>query len=250
MAYPRASAKPSGTVSKLPGTVRAKALLLVAGLVSAISISACGGSSGNGIASKSPQDILSASTAAADSATSVHVSGHQTSGSASITLDLSLLAGKGGRGLISNNGLSFELIVIGNVTYIKGSPSFYRRFGGSAAAQLFQGKWLKSSNSGELAVFSSLTDMRKLIDTELVAHGKVQKGSTTTIAGQKVIPLTDTSKGGILYVAATGKPYPIEITKHGSEGGTITFDHWNEPVSIKPPIGAIDLSQLEAAGKH
>ncbi|HEY7935451.1 MAG TPA: hypothetical protein VID48_16640 [Solirubrobacteraceae bacterium] len=218
-----------------------------------VAISGCGGgsSSENGVASKSADQIIAEAKSAADSATSVHVSGSQTSGSTALSLDLSLQAGKGGSGQISEKGASFELVVLGGTAYIKGSPSFYRSLGGAAAAQLFKGKWLKApSTSGELSVISSLTDMRKLIDTTLVGHGALAKGSITTIAGQKAIGINDKSKGGTLYVAATGKPYPIELSKTGSEGGTITFDRWNQPVTITAPSGAIDLSQLEAASKH
>jgi hypothetical protein len=34
--------------------------------------------------------------------------------------------------------------------------------------------------------------------------------------------------------------------KGGSGGGTVTFDRWNESVSITPPANAIDIAQLRA----
>jgi len=211
-------------------------------------LAGCGGSSsGNGVAGKAPTDIVAAAKVAADAANSVHVSGSIVSGGSPITLDLDLLAGKGGRGQLTENGLGFELILTGGTVYIKGSPAFYRHIGGTAAAQLLQGKWLKApTTSKEFASISSLTDLRQLVDSTLANHGTLTKGGTTTVSGQKVIGVTDATKGGTLYVATTGQPYPIEITKSGASGGTIAFERWNESVSLAAPANAIDITQLQS----
>jgi len=216
-------------------------------------LAGCGksGSSGNGISSKGAEEIVKESKAAADAATAVHVSGSLKSGGAPVTLNLSLVAEKGAQGEISQNGASFKLILVGNTAYISGSPSFYRSLGGSAAAQLFKGKWLKASaTSGEFASFKQLADMRQLIDTTLAAHGTLVKGATTTVNGQPVIAITDSAKDGTLYVATTGKPYPLQIAKGGSESGTITFSNWNQPATITAPSSSVDLSELKALAGH
>jgi hypothetical protein len=214
-------------------------------------LAGCGGSSGNGIASKSATQILSESKAAADSASSVHVSGSIKSGAVPVTIDLDLAAGKGARGEISENGASFKLILVGGTAYISGSPAFYRSLGGSAAAQLLDGKWLRASaTSGEFASFGSLANMTQLINTTLAAHGVLVKGATSTVNGQRAIAVTDTAKSGTLYVATTGKPYPVAIAKGGSESGTILFGNWNRPVTIVAPSNSVDLSGLKALVGH
>jgi hypothetical protein len=226
--------------------------LLLLLLISA-AIAGCGGSSsssGNGVADKTPTEILAATKVASDAATSVHVSGSIVSGKSPITLDMSLLAGKGGRGKLSESGLPFELIQVGGSVYIKGSAAFYKHIGGAAAAQLLQGKWLKApSSSANFASLSQLTDLRLLVDQTLASHGSLKKTATTTINGQKVVGITDTTKGGTLYIATTGKPYPIEISKVGSGGGKITFDQWNGAVTLAAPANAIDVAQLQSGGK-
>jgi hypothetical protein len=218
----------------------------------AVSLGGCGssgGSSGNGIASKTPTEILSAATAAADSASSVHVTGSIVSAGSPITLDLELVSGKGGRGQISEGGLSFNLIQVDGTAYISGSPAFYSHFGGPAAAQLLEGKWLKApASSGNFSTLGSLTDLNQLLNTALSDHGALAKGPVTTIDGQQVLSVTDASHGGTLYVATTGKPYPIEISKPGKTGGKISFSNWNAPVTLTAPKDAIDLSQLESHG--
>ncbi len=219
-------------------------------LALAVLIAGCGSSSsGNGVASKSPSEILAAAKTAAQSASSVHVAGSLNSGATPLTLDLDLASGRGGRGQISEGGLSFELIVIDNTVYIKGSPAFYSHFGGSAAAQLFQGKWLKApTTSGELASLASLTNLGKLLAEALASSDTLVKGPTTTVAGQQVVELKDTTKNGSLYVATTGQPYPIEIVKRGTETGHVSFTRWNASVTLTAPAGAVDLSQLQHAG--
>lgn len=226
-------------------------LIPLPAVLAALAIVGCGSSSssGNGVSSKSASEILAASKAAADSASSVHVIGSLTSNGTPITLNLNLASGHGGRGQISQGSLSFNLIVVGDTIYIKGSPAFYSHFGGSAAAQLFQGKWLKAPVSGgELGSLAALTNFGQLLDQSLASHGTLAKGGASTVAGTPVIELRDTSHNGSLFVATTGKPYPIQIVKHGSETGHITFTDWNRPVSLSPPAGAIDLSQLQRAG--
>jgi len=215
-------------------------------------LAGCGSSSSsNNIASKSATEILTESKAAADSASSVHVSGSIKTGATPVTIDLSLAAGKGARGEISENGASFKLILVGGTAYISGSPAFYRSLGGAAAAQLLDGKWLKASaTSGEFASFNSLGNMRQLIDTTLAAHGTLTKGATSTVNGQQVIAVTDTNKTGTLYVATSGKPYPVAITKGSSENGKIAFSDWNQPVTITAPANAVDLSELKALAGH
>ena len=225
------------------------ALALVLATAAGCGGSSSGGSSGgaNGIASKTPAEILAAAKAAADGASTVHVAGSVVNAGTSIALDMDLLAGKGGRGRLAEDGLSFELIEVGSHVYITGSPAFYRHFAGPAAAQLLQGKWLKASaTSGSFASLSSLTDMRKLLDSTLSSHGSLTRGATSTIAGQRVIAVRDRTHGGTLYVAATGTPYPIEIAKGGGGGGRILFTRWNAPVTVRAPANSVDLGQLES----
>lgn len=208
----------------------------------------CGSSSsGNDVASKSAEEIVKEAKAAADSASSVHVSGSVNSGGSPVTLDLNLASGKGATGQISQNGSTFKIVIDGGTAYISGSDAFYRKLGGSAAAQLLAGKWLKiSTNTPEFASFGSLTNMRKLLDTVLVGHGTLQKGSTTTVGGQQAIEVKDTTRGGSLWVATNGKPYPLQISKTGSETGAIKFDKWDEPVTITAPSSSVNLSELKS----
>jgi hypothetical protein len=228
---------------------RAAAPVVLLAVMGAIALVGCGGSSGNGVASKSPDQILAASKAAAESASSVHVAGTFSTGGMPVSLDVSLAAGRGGHGQLSENGLSFELIVVDNTIYIKGSRAFYEHFAGPTAADLLVGKWLKApANNGQLGTLASLTNLSKILGQTLVSSGSVAKGSSTTVNGQPAVELTDTDKNGSLFVATTGQPFPLQISKGGAEAGKVTFSAWNQPVTLTPPASALDLSQLEHEG--
>jgi hypothetical protein len=214
----------------------------------AAALAACGSSGASkNISTRTAAEIFAATKLAAEGASAVHVSGSIDNAGRPVGLDVNILAGKGARGRLSENGLSFELIQTGGSVYIKGSPAFYRHVGGAAAAQLLKGRWLKApASSPEFASLSSLTDLRQLVDTALSTQGGVAKSGTTTVNGQPALALADPSTGGTLFVASTGRPYPIEITKNGQNGGSISFNRWDQPVALTVPAGALDITQLQS----
>ena len=87
------------------------------------------------------------------------MSGTIASGGTPLTLDLHLVGANGGTGHMTENGVGFDLVRVGDKVYIRGSEAFYKKFAGAAAAQLFKGKWLVgSATTGQFAAFTPLTD--------------------------------------------------------------------------------------------
>jgi hypothetical protein len=217
--------------------------------LSAALLAGCGSSSssGNGLESKSPEAIVAAAKAASRGASTVHISGSIITQGKPISLNMELVAGKGAKGHIAVEGNNIDIIDVEHAFYINGSAAFYTHLAGPSAAQLLQGKWIKApSTSGEFSSFSQLTDLGTLLDSALSSHGNLSKAPSTTIGGQKAVGVTDATKGGTLYVAATGTAYPLQISKNGGSGGKITFDRWNQPVTLTPPAKAININQLQA----
>ena len=135
-------------------------------LALAPAIAGCASSSpaGNGVASKSPARIVAIATAAATAAESVHVEGSILSEGKPISLNMELDAEKGGQGQVTLGDLSIDLVNVDRAVYVKAGSAFYSRFAGPAAARVLQGKWLRGSDvSGPLASFTSLTELRKLL---------------------------------------------------------------------------------------
>jgi hypothetical protein len=227
--------------TRLPSRARLAPWLALA----AATLAGCGSSAPvNGIAAKAPAEILTAARAAADRAATVHVTGSVSGEGAPLSLDLELVAGKGGQGRIVQGDLDFRMIQIDQFVYIKGSPAFLRHIGGVSAARRLRGRWLKTRARGNFASLAALTNLGKLVDTTLTSHGKLARHGTTTVDGQRVVAISDLSKGGTLYVATAGSPYPIEVVKNGGSGGRIVFDRWNKPVTLAAPANAINIAQL------
>jgi hypothetical protein len=229
--------------------IRLKSILCSLVLAASAALAGCGGSgaSSNGLESKSPEQILAAAKQAAGSAASVHVAGSIINEKKPISLDMELVAGKGAKGHLALEGLGFEIIEVEHAFYLRGSNAFYTKVAGPAAAALLQGKWLKvPTTSGEFASLAQLTNLSRLIDATLGNHGTLAKGPSTTVSGQKAVSVTDTTKGGTLYVASTGTAFPLQIAKTGSNAGKVVFDRWNQPVALAAPSGAINIDQLQS----
>jgi hypothetical protein len=223
---------------------------ILALILAAVVLAGCGGSKKeakpNGEESKPPARVLADAKAAASSASSAHVSGQLVSNGTPVTLDLAMVRGKGAKGSAAINGLQFDAVRIGDVVYIHGSDDFYKHFAGAAIAQLLHGRWVKAStNRPQFRSFAPLTDIRALLTKVSESHGKLGNDGKTTYKGQQVVAIRDSSDNSKLYVAATGKPYPVAIVGGKSgQTGTITFSDWSEPVSLAAPKNAIDISQF------
>lgn len=227
--------------------MRAPALAL---FVTAVLLAGCGGSKQaappNDEASKPAQRVLADAKAAATSASSAHVAGNLVSNGTRITLDLSMARDKGAKGSVSINGLGFELVKIGDTAYVKGSDAFYKHFAGPTVAQLIHGKWIKApTTSKQFRPFAALASISGLFAEISAHHGKLVNDGKTTYQGQPVVVIRDASDGSKLYVAATGKPYPVALVGgRKNQSGSVTFSDWNEPVSLSAPSGALDVSQF------
>ena len=232
---------------RLAATMRATTLALV---LTAALLAGCGSSGttakANDEAAKPPVRVLADAKAAATSASSAHVSGSIKSNGTPTTLDLTTARNKGAKGSMSTNGLRFDLVRIGDTVYIRGTDEFYKHFAGAAVAQLLHGKWLKASAThGRLKSLAPLTSIGALFSGISSQHGKLANDGKTTYKGQDVVAIRDTSDGSKLYVAATGKAYPVAIIgSKKNKSGTIAFGDWNKSVSLSAPSDAIDVGQF------
>jgi hypothetical protein len=206
----------------------------------------CGGSgSGSSEASKSASAILADARQAARTAGSVRVAGTIHDSGQTIGLDLRITP-KGGGGTMTIQGSKVDIIRSGASVYIRAPASFYEKVGaGKAAGQLLDGKWLKApASTPDFRDLSQLTDLNQFTAQALKPEGTVEKGKEATVDGQKAIELKDSKGGGSLFVATTGKPYPIEFKGVGSSSGTLKLTGWGSTTAPKPPSNAIDIGSL------
>ncbi len=247
--------------------VRTGGLLAVVAIlvVIAVVLGGCGGST-DSLASKSATEILAASRTAAREASAVHVKSQifyttaikrsKAKGKPKIetklvpiSMDELQLTSGGGHARVVFFGSEIEAIRVGKTLYVKGGPRFYRSLARRAGVHLAPGTWLKApANGSQLIDFAALTEAGGEL-TLLLRDPTLSltKGHTITIDGQEAIELKERGKlyTGAIYIATTGKPYPIEILKRGEETGHTTFTAWNQPVTLSAPSDAVELSQLE-----
>jgi hypothetical protein len=212
--------------------------LLAAGALAA----ACGGGGGNGVASKSPSQILQTALSSLRSATSVTVVGTVTESGQQTSVDGVFYANGDFDGSVGIKGSTVKLVKIGQTDYINAPEAFWNTEGvtGSTATRLAN-KWFSTPNS--TADINDLS-IGSLADSLSSGAGTVSAGTTSTIDGQAAVSITS-SKGGTLWVATTGTPYPIALTGTGSgEVGNITFSNWNGSATPTAPTGAVAASSL------
>jgi hypothetical protein len=222
---------------------RLRAVAAPAALV--VALAGCGGgSSSNGIASRSADEILASTRSAALAASAVHVKGSLKESGKPLKIDLKLVSPDKATGSLAEGSESFQLIRVGTNIYIKGSKAFYRSIGGPSAAQLLGGRWLKGPSSGsDFQSIAAFTSMKTLLSQALKPEGKVAKTGTKTVDGREAVGLKDPAQGGTLYVATSGKAYPVEIVS--GSGENISFSEWDQSVSITAPKNAVDISKLK-----
>jgi hypothetical protein len=205
--------------------------------------SSSSGPAGNGIAAKAPAQILAAAQTALRNAKTVRITAALQTSNGPLSFDIKIVSGRGGAGTLSTNGLGFQMVRIADKAYFNAPKDFWERFGNAAAAKLYAGKWIVSSAvNGKFASFTPITQI-DFIANALNATGTLTKGKATTLDGHPAFTVTS-SKGGTLYVATTGPPYPLKITDAGSTGGEITLSDWNAPVTLSAPAGAIDYAKI------
>lgn len=215
-----------------------------AGLLAGVALVAAGcGSSGNGVASKSPTDILQTALAAMKSAQSVTIDGTITSGSDVVTVDAAILSNGDFDGTIGENGKSAKLVKVGATDYLNGDLAFWTGNGlASAEASKVASRWVAIPDSQ--MGFGKTFSLDSLANSFQQNAGKISAGTTGTVDGQAAVSIVS-SQGGTLWVATTGTAYPIQLssTKKG-DAGNISFSGWNQASTPGVPAGAETITQL------
>jgi hypothetical protein len=222
------------------GKLTRRTLLSVLGIVSIGSVAAgCSSSpASNGVASKSPAQIVQAAVTAMKAAKSVHISGSISNAGKTTGIDATTFANGDIDGSISQNANSVDIVKIGNTDYIKTTESFYEAEGASSSiAALMAGKWIELPDSS--AGFGQQFTLVALANSIQKNHTKTSAGTTSTVNGIPVVSVID-SNNGTLYVATTGPAYPVEVTGSSTKTGTgtITLTQWNKGKIPTPPPGA------------
>jgi hypothetical protein len=201
----------------------------------------------NGVASKPPAKILDEAKKALESATSVRMRGSIRQSGQPYSFDL-VLSQKTAKGTMTApmEGIkhaSFDFVVTGGRMYIR-SSTLWRKAGGAAAASLLNNRWVMLPKTS-LSDFPFASTKAFTHSLESGSSGKARSvGAVTTVNGQPAIPVK--TSDSIVYVATTGKPYPLRIAPSSAKDGKGVADlfGYNEPVNITVPPNPIDVTKL------
>ncbi len=192
---------------------------------------------------ESANQLVKAATKALASAKSVRLSGSINISGAPESLDLVMYANKDLDGSFTLQGYTVQVIVVGGTDYYRASAAWWQKAGGlpSKAAKSIGGHWMKTPASSSAGIGNSLeiaplaSGLGSTRGLSIVGHKKV--GGRAAV-GVKL------SNGGVLWIAASGKPYPISEVKPSGNVGTLSFRGWNSFPLPKAPKGAKSLSSL------
>jgi hypothetical protein len=202
---------------------------------------------GNGVADLPVTEIIHKAGSALRAARTVRVSADLVSGKDKIKLNLRLKGSEGATGTVALATSEFTVLRIGKTAYLKGDRAAWTASGAGQAASMLAGKWIKvPTGDKDFSEFVKFTQVSTLADL-FVSNGGTSDKSATSLRGQAAVKLTD-SDGSALYVATSGKPYPLRLVQsaQAADHGTVDFTDFDKPVALTPPPAdqVIDLSSL------
>ncbi len=107
---------------------------------------------------------------------------------------------------------------------------------------------LPSSANSAFATFTLPALSKSLADQPAGSSAIEKKVTTGSLDGRDVV-IVSQADGSQLFVAATGKPYPLKAVnsaKSKDGAGTITFTGYGNHQTIKAPAGALDPASVPA----
>ncbi len=201
----------------------------------------------NGVSALTAEQILAKAKAALGAADAVRISGAGTDDGTEVKLDMRYGA-DGAVGTFTIDGQRLDLLRVRDDVYVKGSTSFWTTFANAQAAKLLGGKYVKTTlTDARFKDIASFTDLSGSVDGFLEPDGAISKGQARTVAGVPAIGLvTKGATAGTLYVATTGRPYPLSVE---GKDNKLTFTDYGKAVTVTAPPAAqtVDADTLPGA---
>jgi len=197
-----------------------------------------GAASAGPLAGLTADQVATKALADTKAAPSVHLTGTGTDSGQSLTLDLTLVHGKGCVGTVSMAKMgSFRLIYDGKTVWALPDAKFYKGAGvtDSGALAILNGKYLKlkstDSGLGGLATLCSLNGLVGAFGTPI----GLNMAAPTSVRGVPAVKLSDAGDTAYLYVTYAAKPELLQLNAPGSSGGVFDFSYPATVITITPP---------------
>jgi hypothetical protein len=189
--------------------------------------------------------VLASAKKAAATADSVHFSGSVTDKKQKTEVSFTVTTDGTADGWMIVEGAKLKLRRVGKKFYIKGDKAFYETQGGAEFANIIDGRWMKVSSGGSgFESVESLTSIEELMNQLVPTTSGFERFAGKVVGGEPTIGLREKGTTDALYVAATGKPYPLLIS--AKDTGEISFSEWDKAVKIKAPAKSdvFDVSSM------
>jgi hypothetical protein len=197
----------------------------------------------NGLEKQSAAEVRRAAAAALKAARSVHMT--MTGRQAGLPLRFDVRSqGDSSRGRMAFKGVRFEGILIGRTSYMKGDRSSWMRAGApKPLAQLLAGHWVTGAEDVvKLKGFTRAEMAAPLTESDVSLEPEVEQ---TTLDGQKVV-VVSYRNGAKLYVANTGRPYPLRVEL--PSGDRVVFTDYGADFRITRPADSVDITDFTRPG--
>ncbi len=197
----------------------------------------------NDVQELGPKRILAQATKAAGSARSVRIIGESPSASLDLVVTQDSSDGKRTAG-----DTTLKTRVVDGVIYIKADEAYWTEAFNAKKAKKIGNKWVAGElNNPKLESFKQTSTKKPLLRQFLRLDQTAQVGEVGVAQGQPAVPLT--ASIGTLWVATTGKPYPLQLNSSPDqpEVSEVTFTEWNEKVTIKAPPKKQTISLADLA---
>jgi len=195
----------------------------------------------NGVSALSANEILEKAKTALAGVDSFRMKGAALEDNEKIDIDFKVKGDDVG-GTMSFQGMTLEIIRIGNDAYIKADALFQTLLGSQPQLlNMIKGKYLKVNASDErFKQFTQISNPEELLKPE----GTVTKGEAKTVNGKPAIAIIDDKDKGKMYIATVGDPLPLRIEdESGANGMDFTYDE-TITVTAPPTDQVVDASTL------
>lgn len=185
----------------------------------------------NGAEKLAARAILKQARKAADQARSVHLLA--TSEDANLDMVMTQSASDGKR---ASGDLTLKTRVVDDTLYIKAPDQYWAEAFNAKKAGKVGKKWVAADlNNPKLRNWKLTTTMGPMMDQFLSPKGAGEVGAVGVQQGQPAVPVT--TMVGTVWVATTGKPYPLLISSppEAPQASQAEFTDWNKKVVIKAP---------------
>ncbi|MGC1184503.1 MAG: hypothetical protein WBA31_05030 [Candidatus Dormiibacterota bacterium] len=199
----------------------------------------------NGVEKESGRQIIEAAGAALRTAHSFEIQASSTVAASPASITFEIEGPHLGGGSFTSAAVAFQAEELGGVDYFR-SKTLWSQVGGASLQADLGDRWVfiaaSSATAAQLTLaFGELTSASSLASEITKADKAAVRGKADAVTGQPAVAVHE-SPTDTIYVATTGKPYPLRWVQ--STAGVVTFSHFGKRFHLKAPRKPLNLAAI------